>query len=69
MLMFTLFGFAAAAVQAIYPLILGLCVVWVFYCWCQHRAKLMVVSDVDEKAGNRSALRLFLISVFPSFFS
>ena len=33
-----------------------------------NRAKLMVVSETDEKAGSRSALCLFLISVFPGFF-
>jgi uncharacterized membrane protein YuzA (DUF378 family) len=64
----TLVGFAAAALQAVYPLILGGAGIAVFYAWCQHRAKLLRISEAEQKSARRPALVMLLLVFFPGFF-
>jgi ribosomal protein S27E len=65
----TLFGFAAVAVQAVYPFVIGIVLACGFYFWRQHRAKLMVVTDAEAKTANRSAWVMCLLWLLPGFFS
>lgn len=40
----------------------------VFYFWRQHRARLVIVTEAESKAAKKSALAIFLCSLFPGLF-
>ena len=65
----TLSGFAAAAVGAVYPLLIGFGLAVAYYFWRQHRAQLNVVSPQEISTAKRSAWVGMLTQLFPSFFS
>lgn len=65
----TLCGFAAVALQAIYPLLLGLSVAAAYYFWRQHRVQLVPVTDEELQTAKRSAWLALLVALFPSTFS
>lgn len=45
------FGFAAAALQALWPLLLGIAGAMAFYVWCVHHTQLELLSlDLVSKA-------------------
>jgi hypothetical protein len=67
--LFTLCGFLAIAVQAVYPLVLGAVAVTSYYFWRQHQAPLHVVSASEQKNAKRSFWLMVLLSLFPRLFS
>ena len=64
----TLFGFAAAAVKSVLPLLLGLCLVALHYFWQQHRAKLIRISDEEFRLAKRTNTLMLCAAIFPSLF-
>jgi hypothetical protein len=57
------------AAQAVYPLVVGIVCVGIFYFWRMHRAKLVHVSLEEAQTAKRSAWLMLLLSLFPGFFS
>lgn len=65
----TLCGFAAVAVQATYPLVLGLGVAVGYYFWRQHRAQLVPITEAELQTAKRSSWLALLVALFPGTFS
>lgn len=61
-------GFAAIATHAYWPVVMGVLSATVFYFWRQHRARLVIVTEAESKAAKKSALAIFLCSLFPGLF-
>ena len=69
LLSLTLFGFAAVAVQAVYPLAIGFVLAVLIYFYSVHRAKLVHVSPAEMQTAERSAILMVFLWFFPGFFS
>ena len=64
----TLSGFAAIWAQAAWLFVLGVTAAIAYYFWCQHAARLSVVTEKELKVAKRSALLGLLMAAFPAWF-
>jgi hypothetical protein len=62
-------GFAAVALHAIYPLLVGLLLAAGYYFWRQHRAPLVLITPQETTVAKRSAWLAFIVWLFPGFLS
>ncbi|MDN3918847.1 hypothetical protein [Roseateles violae] len=64
-LLMTLGGFAAVAVHAAYPLLIGAALAVGYYFLRQHRAPLMPITPDETRTAKRSAWAAFLTLLIP----
>ncbi len=62
-------GFAAIALSAGWPLLLGFLGALIYYFWQQHRSPLVLITDREQVVAKRSSWVMLLASLFPILFS